>query len=202
LLRLVVRQLRAPEGAEPRVLDVLYLEAHPEMVRPGLRVLHVAPEPALRLRFETIPTVHYVGGDLDQRFGSARVDVTDIDFPDDSFDAVLCNHVLEHVPDDRRALRELRRVLAPGGWASLLVPLVDELPVTDEDPTVTDPGERLRRFGQDDHVRRYGQDYVERVRGAGFEPELVRMDDVLSDDQLERMRLVKFGEVEPLVICR
>jgi SAM-dependent methyltransferase len=180
----------------------LYLEAHPEMVRPGLRVLHVAPEPALRLRFETIPTVHYVGGDLDQRFGSARVDVTDIDFPDDSFDAVLCNHVLEHVPDDRRALRELRRVLAPGGWASLLVPLVDELPVTDEDPTVTDPGERLRRFGQDDHVRRYGQDYVERVRGAGFEPELVRMDDVLSDDQLERMRLVKFGEVEPLVICR
>ena len=80
-------------------------------------------------------------------------------------------------------------MLAPGGWASLLVPLVEELPVTDEDPTVTDPGERLRRFGQQDHVRRYGLDYLERLRGAGFEPELVQMDDILSDAQLERMRL-------------
>jgi len=179
----------------------LYLEGHPEMVRPGLRVLHVAPEPALRLRLEEIPDVDYVGGDVDQRFGSVRVDVTDIDFPDDSFDAVICNHVLEHVPDDRRALRELRRVLRPGGWASLLVPDVDR-PATDEDPTVTDPNERLRRFGQRDHVRRYGEDYVERLREAGFKPEVVQMNDVLADDQLERMRLVKFGAVEPLFICR
>jgi ubiquinone/menaquinone biosynthesis C-methylase UbiE len=129
------------------------------------------------------------------------VDVTDIDFPDASFDAIFCNHVLEHVPDDRLALREIRRVLRPGGWASLLVPDVDR-PVTDEDPTVTDPHERLRRFGQRDHVRRYGYDYVDRLREAGFVPEVVKMDDVLPDDQLERMRLVKFGNVEPLFICR
>jgi hypothetical protein len=82
-----------------------------------------------------------------------------------------------------------------------LVPDVDR-PATDEDPTVTDPNERLRRFGQRDHVRRYGEDYVERLREAGFKPEVVQMNDVLADDQLERMRLVKFGAVEPLFICR
>jgi SAM-dependent methyltransferase len=181
----------------------LYLEAHPEMVRPGLRMLHVAPEHALRLPLEQIPDVDYVGGDVDQRFGSVKVDVTDIDFPDDSFDVVLCNHVLEHVPDDRRALSEIRRVLAPGGWASLLIPLDNPPPaVTDEDPSITDPRERLRRFGQRDHVRRYGWDYLDRLREAGFEPEVVEMENVLTEAQIERMQLVKFGWVEPLFICR
>ncbi len=180
----------------------LYLQEHPEMIRPGLRVLHVAPEPALQRRFERLPDVRYVAGDVDQRFGPVRVDVTGIEFPDDSFDVVLCNHVLEHVPDDRRALRELRRVLAPGGWASLCVPVLNAPPVTDEDPEITDPRERERRFGQHDHVRRYGQDYVDRLSDAGFEPEVVQMESMLSPDQLGRMRLAAFGVVEPLFIGR
>jgi hypothetical protein len=75
-------------------------------------------------------------------------------------------------------------------------------PATDEDPTVTSPGERLRRFGQHDHIRRYGWDYVDRLEEAGFQPEVIRMDAFLSEDEIGRMRLAKFGEIEPLVICR
>jgi SAM-dependent methyltransferase len=195
------RECWACSSLERHRLLWLHLERHPEMLGPGLRVLHVAPEQALRRRLLRLPDVSYVGGDLDRQFGEVRIDVTALDFPDESFDVVLCNHVLEHVPDDRRALRELRRVLAPGGWASLLVPDL-HTPATDEDPTVTSPAERLRRFGQRDHVRRYGWDYVGRLEEAGFRPEVIRMDAFLSADEIGRMRLAKFGEVEPLVICR
>jgi SAM-dependent methyltransferase len=96
-----------------------------------------------------------------------RLDITEIDFPDESFDVVYCSHVLEHVPDDRKALAEIRRVLKPDGWAILLVPI--DAAETIEDPSITDPGERLRLFGQGDHVRRYGPDYVERLHQAGFD---------------------------------
>jgi SAM-dependent methyltransferase len=195
------RECWACSSLERHRLLWLYLERNPELLGPGLRVLHVAPEQALRRRLLQLPEVSYVGGDLERQFGNVRIDVTALDFPDGSFDVVLCNHVLEHVPDDRRALRELRRVLAPGGWASLLVPDL-HTPATDEDPTVTSPGERLRRFGQRDHVRRYGWDYVGRLEEAGFRPEVIRMDAFLSADEIGHMRLAKFGEIEPLVICR
>ncbi len=87
----------------------------------------------------------------------------------DSFDLILCSHVLEHVPDDRTAMKELFRVLAPGGMAILMVPIALERATTDEDPSVIDPHERIKRFGQFDHVRLYGRDYVDRLRAAGFE---------------------------------
>jgi SAM-dependent methyltransferase len=195
------RECWACSSLERHRLLWLYLERNPELLGPGLRVLHVAPEEALRRRLLRLPDISYVGGDLEGEFGDVRIDVTDLDFPDASFDIVLCNHVLEHVPDDRQALRELRRVLAPGGWASLLVPDL-EAQETDEDPTVASPEERLRRFGQRDHVRRYGWDYLGRLEEAGFRPEVIRMDTLLSERDIELMRLAKFGEVEPLVIGR
>jgi SAM-dependent methyltransferase len=178
----------------------LYLDRHPDMTRRGISVLHVAPEPILSRRLRGIPGVSYRGGDLTAEFGPERIDVTQLQFEDASFDAVVCNHVLEHVPDDRLAMRELARVLRPDGWALLQVPDVDA-PVTDEDPAVTDPDERKRRFGQADHVRRYGWDYVERLQQAGFAVEVASPDQFLPEERIERFRLRKFGELEPIFVC-
>jgi ubiquinone/menaquinone biosynthesis C-methylase UbiE len=113
--------------------------------------------------------VTYLSVDYDSKLAMQQMDITDIRDRDASFDAVICNHVLEHVDDDRVALRELFRVLRPGGWALLQTPVDAALAVTAEDPTVTDPRERERRFGQRDHHRRYGADYVSRLTQAGFD---------------------------------
>jgi SAM-dependent methyltransferase len=109
--------------------------------------------------------------------------------PHETFDVIFCSHVLEHVSDDRRAMREFRRVLRYDGWAILLVPAVAEK--TFEDPSVVDPAERLRRFGQEDHVRCYGPDYVDRLREAGFDVEEINVRDMFSDAEAIRMGLVR-----------
>ena len=95
-----------------------------------------------------------------------RMDISDIQYPDNTFDVIYCSHVLEHVPDDKKALREFWRVLKIDGWAILQVPITSD--VTFEDPTVTSPEERERLFGQHDHVRRYGPDYRDRLVDVGF----------------------------------
>lgn len=128
----------------------------------------------------------YVTADL-QNPADFQWDITAIPQPDASFDVIYCSHVLEHVYEDRKAMSEFYRVLKPGGWAVLNVPITDE--VTFEDPSVTDPAERLRVFGQKDHVRRYGPDYVDRLREAGFQVETVYPRDLFSIDELERLTL-------------
>jgi SAM-dependent methyltransferase len=125
------------------------------------RLLHIAPEWFFVEKLRKAPSVDYVTGDLFNPAADVKVDLMQIPFPDASFDAVLCSHVLEHVPDDRKALAELHRILRPGGWACLLVPMHDA--PTDEDPTCADPAERTRRFGQHDHLRIYGDDFADRV---------------------------------------
>ncbi|MBV6405747.1 MAG: methyltransferase domain-containing protein [Flavobacteriales bacterium] len=140
--------------------------------RAGQHVLHVAPDRSLRERIRATPGITYTAGDKKEPGytyppGTMDLDVTALPFPADRFDLVICSHVLEHVPDDRTAMRELFRVLRPGGLAILLVPM-SARPTTDEDPAVTDPQERRRRFGQHDHVRLYGRDYPDRLRAAGF----------------------------------
>lgn len=126
-------------------------------------------------------------------------DLTAAPLPYDSFDVIVCNHVLEHIPDDRAALREIRRMLAPLGWALLMTPIMVES--TMEDLTLPDPRERLRRFGQEDHVRRYGWNYVDRIREARFAAEVVRLEQDLSAADVERYRLRNIeGFAEPIFI--
>jgi SAM-dependent methyltransferase len=161
------------------------------------RLLHIAPEPQLARLFRQVPSIDYLSGDLDGSRAMETMDVMDIRHEEGSFDVIYCSHVLEHVPDDRRAMRELYRVLAPSGWAILQVPIDAEQ--TYEDPTVEDPGERERLFGQDNHLRRYGPDYADRLRDAGFS---VSVDDfvrTLPDQTVERVGLVR---TEDVYLCR
>lgn len=132
------------------------------------RMLHFAPERIVREHLEGHPRIDYLSGDLDPLKATAAMDITDIPHPPSSFDVIYCSHVLEHVPDDRRAMSEMLRVLRPGGWALLDAPMRDG--ETYEDPSITDPDERKRHFGQRDHVRWYGRgDFAERIRCVGFE---------------------------------
>lgn len=170
-----------------------------KVLRPGLRILHVAPEACLREKLQALPGVEYVAGDKHEvgyRYpvGTMDLDVTQLQFPDDRFDLILCSHVLEHVTQDRVAMHELCRVLAPGGLGILMVPIKPELPITQEDPSVTDPKERERLYGQFDHVRLYGRDYAQRLRDAGF---TVTEDDMtarLSTEEVFRAGLLR-GEI-------
>lgn len=130
------------------------------------RFLHVAPERGLERRIRAIPGVEYLSADLMHPAAMVKMDLTDIPYPDGHFDVIYCSHILEHIPDDRRAMREMRRVLAPGGWALVQVPVTVES--TFEDPSAATPEERLRLFGQVDHVRRYGSDFADRLRESGF----------------------------------
>ncbi|MDG2390066.1 MAG: methyltransferase domain-containing protein [Planctomycetaceae bacterium] len=129
-------------------------------------MLHIAPEPILSQIFNRADFIEYLSADLSNPNAMVNFDLTDIPYADNSFDVIYCSHVLEHIPDDRQAMRELRRVMTPNGWAILLVPITAEK--TFEDSSVTSPEERERLFGQHDHVRRYGPDYVNRLQECGF----------------------------------
>jgi len=158
------------------------------------RMLHVAPEPCLEPRLKARLGDGYLTADLLDPRAMVRMDVTDIRFPGDHFDVIYCSHVLEHVPDDRCALGEFYRVLRKGGWAILLVPIGADRTV--EDPTIVTPAERRRVFGQEDHVRTYGPDYLDRLREAGFAVEVCRVADLVEGKEAERMGLTAVsGEI-------
>lgn len=146
----------------------------------------MAPEAPLASRLRAAD-VEYLSGDLEPGAGERVLDLRDLDLPDASFDLVLCLHVLEHVDDDARALRELRRVLRPGGTAILQVPRRPG--PTLEDPAATSPAERLARFGQEDHVRIYGDDYPQRLEAAGFAVRIDVFRDALSPEERRRFAL-------------
>ena len=146
----------------------------------------------------SLPIVRYLSADLDPRSPALmHFDITAIPLDDATFDVVVCNHVLEHIPDDRLAMRELRRILRPGGCMYSIHPVYTELPSTFEDASVTDPDARRRLFGQIDHVRKYGPDFVERLSNAGFE---VRVERYGAD--AEGVRYYGLGGEEPIYVCR
>ncbi len=149
------------------------------------KMLHFAPEPAFKDKWPQIPNLDYLSADLAEGRADVVVDITEIPYEDDTFDVIYCSHVLEHVLDDQKAMRELSRVMRPTGWAVLQVPITAER--TFEDPTITDPQERERVFGQHDHVRRYGLDYVNRLEENGFRVTTYSAIDILgSEEQAER----------------
>ena len=162
------------------------------------RMLHVAPEASLRPRLAAIPNIDYVTADLNNPYASVRLDITDMPIVESrTIDVLYCSHVLEHVSDDRKAMRECARVLKTSGWAAFVVPIT--APRTFEDPSVTDPEERERLFGQSDHVRRYGPDFADRLRESGFEVRVYTADDVLRE---RRERCAVAANEGPIYLCR
>ncbi len=146
----------------------LYLQEKTNFFTAKLKVLHFAPEKCFQNKFKSLPNLDYITADLDSPFADRKIDITDIPFEDSTFDCVICSHVLEHVPNDKKAMQEIYRILRGGGWAILQVPIDQNREKTFEDPTITDPKEREKLFGQYDHVRFYGRDYKDRLEKAGF----------------------------------
>ena len=153
------------------------------------RFLHMAPEPCLEKRFREFFGDRYVTGDLFDPAANLKMDVTDIPCPDGSFDLIYCGHVLEHVVDDRKAMREFHRVLSDAGCAILTVPISGAKTI--EDPSVRTPEERERMFGQWDHVRSYGLDFKDRLVDAGFSVRVVRVGDVVAEDEARQLGLTE-----------
>jgi SAM-dependent methyltransferase len=177
----------------------LYLRDRSEVRSGDISLLHISPEEALERRLRALPRVQYVSADLNpSSIEIMRADITNMPFAEGTFDIVICNHVLEHVPDDRKAMGELHRVLKPGGHAYMMHPVSTSQERTDEDPTVTDKAERRRRFGQDDHVRRYGRDFIQRNEEAGFEVTVEEYSRTLSDDAVAKYVLGN----DRIYVCR
>lgn len=145
-------------------------------------MLHVAPEPAFVPHFKA--RYDYLSIDLNGAKAMRTMDVTDLDFPEACFDIVVCNHVLEHIADDRRAMAEIYRVLKPGGWGRLQVPIKGD--ATQENLTITEPRERLKLYGNKDHVRQYGSDFTDRLSETGFETVAFQASDLLETGQITR----------------
>ena len=177
----------------------IYLNRHTDFFERPQQLLHIAPEQCFHGRFKRQKNLSVLTGDIESPLADLHFDLHHIPLEDNRFDVVFCNHVLEHVTDDAQCLRELHRVMKPGGWGLFQVPFVPTQVATDEDPSITDPAERQRRFGQYDHVRIYGQDYPLRLQAAGFQVETVHMEERLSVEEFERYCL---PPGEPLYICR
>lgn len=174
----------------------LYLKNETGFFTETARMLHVAPEYCFIKRFGRLPNLDYVTADLESPLAKVKMDIQAIPFGDATFDIIFCNHILEHVPDDRLAMREMYRVMRPGGWGIVLSPVNPQRETTYEDPSIIDPVERERHFGQKDHVRDYGLDFGQRLSEAGF-----RMQEI---DYVKRMNpaLVKLYALRSEVIYR
>ena len=177
----------------------LLLEQRPSLLGEARRLLHFAPEWCLRRRLSRQRELDYVTADLFQADVDLQLDITKIRLPDASFDAILCSHVLEHVEDDAAAMRELRRITAPGGWCLIMVPLDLGREHTLEDPTITSPQERRQTFWQHDHVRLYAADIGDRLTAAGFAVERIQPREAFAPELVERCRI---GEAEDLWLCQ
>jgi len=167
----------------------LYLNDRTDFFKTKKSILHIAPEACYIQRFEKIHGAGYITADIESPLAKVKMDIHQIPFSENNFDMVLCNHVLEHVKDDIQAMREIHRVLRPGGVAILQIPFFNPIPeVTFEDASITNKREREKIFGQDDHVRKYGKDYATRITQSGL---IAAADDYVNT--LPETTLKKFG---------
>lgn len=177
-------------SSERQRLLWLYLKNRTDFFSVPLEVLHFAPENCFKKCFATAPNLRYVSTDLElSPVPMVQADITKLPFQTGCFDVILCLHVLEHVSNDEAAIRELFRVLKPGGWAIAQVPIDKTRKVTFEDSNIISNDERECAFGQFDHVRRYGLDYRSRLESAGFSVTVDKYIKELPADVVDRYGL-------------
>ena len=175
----------------------LYLNNETDFFTAKHKVLHFAPEQAFYKRFRKLPNLEYTTTDLYSPLADVKADICNLPFNDNSYDVILCNHVLEHIPDDTKAMQELYRVLKPGGMGIFQIPQDLTREMTFEDNTITDPKERARIFGQYDHVRVYGRDFFDKLRSIGFRVVEEDYTKKIAPADVERFCLAP-GEVIPV----
>ncbi|MCF1420185.1 class I SAM-dependent methyltransferase [Mangrovimonas futianensis] len=176
----------------------LFLTKETNFFTDHLKVLHFAPEQAFYKRFRNIPHLDYTTTDLNSPLADIKADICNLPFDDNTYDVILCNHVLEHIPDDTQAMKELYRVMKPGGWGVFQIPQDLNRVTTFEDDSITDKKERAKIFGQYDHVRVYGRDYFDKLRSIGFQVEEVDYTKTFEKEDIERYCLAQ-GEIIPFV---
>jgi SAM-dependent methyltransferase len=193
-----------PNALSPSTLSLerhrllwIYLQNETEFFKKPLKVLHMAPEQCFLSIFKKMSNLDYTTADLYSPIVDVKADILDLPFEDDLFDVVFCNHVLEHIEDDARAMSELFRVMKPGGLGIFQIPQDIHLERTYEDASITSPEEKAKHFGQYDHVRIYGKDYFDRLRKAGFKVEELDYSANLPPELVKKYCLTK-GEILPV----
>lgn len=176
----------------------LYLKNETDFFSAHKKVLHFAPEQAFYKRFRRMSNLDYVTTDLYSPLADVKADICNLPFNDNEYDIILCNHVLEHIPDDTKAMQELYRVLKSGGMGIFQIPQDLSRDTTFEDDAITDRKERANIFGQYDHVRIYGRDYFDKLRSIGFKVDEVDYTSNLSEKDITKYCLAK-GEIIPVV---
>ena len=175
----------------------LYLKNETDFFEKPLKVLHMAPEQCFLSIFKKMKNLDYTTADLYSPIVDVKADILDLPFKDKEFDLIFCNHVLEHIEDDNKAMKELYRVMKPGGMGIFQIPQELARETTYEDPNITTPEDKAKYFGQYDHVRVYGRDYFDRLRNVGFKVEEVNYSQKLSPELVEKYCLAK-GEILPV----
>ena len=173
----------------------LFLKEHTTFFVKAAKVLHIAPEYCFIGRFTKLKNLDYYSADLESPLARVKLDVQDIPFEENTFDIIFCNHTMEHVDDDILALKELYRVLKPGGWGIIISPINIEREATYEDPSITSPSEREKHFGQSDHVREYGQDYPKRLKKGGFDVEVIDLISKMPTEMVHRYGLLTYDKI-------
>ncbi|ULC60462.1 class I SAM-dependent methyltransferase [Flaviramulus sp. BrNp1-15] len=176
----------------------LYLKNETDFFTAKLKVLHFAPEQAFYKRFKKMKNLEYTTTDLNSPLADVKADICNLPFNDNEFDVILCNHVLEHIPDDTKAMQELYRILKTGGWGIFQIPQDLNREKTFEDNSITDKKERAKIFGQYDHVRVYGRDYFDKLRNIGFKVEEIDYTSKFLKEDIEKYCLAQ-GEIIPVV---
>ena len=176
----------------------LYLKNETDFFSASKKILHFAPEQAFYKRFRNMSNLNYLTTDLESPLADVKADICNLPFKDNEFDIILCNHVLEHIPDDTKAMQELYRIMKPGGFGVFQIPQDLSKATTFEDNSITDKKERAKIFGQYDHVRVYGRDYFDKLRSIGFKVNEVDYTSTLSKENINKYCLAK-GEIIPIV---
>ncbi len=177
----------------------LWLQNETDFFSKSQKMLHFAPEQAFYKRFRALKNLDYTTTDLNSPLADVKADICKLPFDDNSYDTIFCNHVLEHIPDDTKAMQELYRVLKPGGIAILQIPQELDRETTFEDNSITDPIERAKIFGQYDHVRVYGRDYFDKLRAIGFTVAAIDYTNTLAPELVKKYCLAQ-GEILP--VCK